>query len=215
MEYSQELTLTSINDTLNNIKNISNISLNDITNFSNNKLTAKTAKQYIDLMTDLINKMEELDVSKEQKEQFRSLFIFLFSKMCESDCKGIMLSKQIQNNKKYKKIINQLGEDYQKERDDHNALAKKYNEKQKEEKISVPGISLSLTLKETKTLNSYECVDLMNEIEIEDEEFDKKYVKYTRVSVPNDYKDKVNRAYVKSSPEGNHTIQKTSKKKSK
>jgi len=94
--------------------------------------------------------------------------------MCESDCKGIMLSNSIQKNKKYREIIDKLQEAYQKEHDEHNALTKKYNEKEKEVKVSVPGISLSLTLKDSKTLKPHECGELMNEADIEKEELDKK-----------------------------------------
>jgi len=161
-------------------------------------------------MNELREKIETLDASVEQKNQFRSLFVLLFSKMCESDCKGIMLSNSIHKNKKYQEIIDKLQEAYQKERDEHNALAKKYNEKQKEAKVSVPGISLSLTLKDSKTLKPHECVELMNEIDIEEEELDKKF---KRISIPEDYKNKVSRAYVKASNGGNHYIQKPSIKK--
>jgi hypothetical protein len=121
-----------------------------------------------------------------------------------------MLSNSIQKNKKYKEIIDKLQEAYQKERDEHNALAKKYNEKQKEAKVNVPGISLSLTLKDTKTLKPHECVELMNEIDIEEEELDEKF---KRISIPEDYKNKVSRAYVKASNDGNHCVQKPNNKK--
>ena len=98
-----------------------------------------------------------------------------------------MLNNSIQKNKKYKEIIDKLQEAYQKERDEHNAHVKKYNEKQKEAKVSVPGISLSLTLKDSKTLKPYKCVELMNEIDIEEEELDEKF---KRISIPKDYRKK-------------------------
>jgi len=130
--------------------------------------------------------------------------------MCESDCKGLMLNNSIQKNKKYTDIIDQLQHAYQKECDEHNALAKKYNEKQKEEKVNMPGISLSLTLKDNKILKPKECVDLMNEIDLDEEELDKKF---KRISIPEEYKNKVSRGYVKASADGNHYVQKPSAKK--
>lgn len=56
--------------------------------------------------------------------------------MCKSDCKGITLSNSILMNKKYKEMIKKLQETYQ-----LNNLAKKYNERQKEEKVSIPEIA--------------------------------------------------------------------------
>jgi hypothetical protein len=207
---SSNLTLSTLHDTIQSIHDLSKVNLDNILAFNNNKLTSKTAKQYIDIMNELHNKMENLNVSIEQKNQFKSLFILLFSQMCESDCKGIMLSNSIQKNKKYKEIIDKLQEAYQRERDEHNALAKKYNEKQKEAKVSVPGISLSLTLKDTKTLKPHECVELMNEIDVEEEELDEKF---KRVSIPEDCRKKVSRAYIKASNDGNHYVQKPNNKK--
>ncbi len=207
---ANQITLSTLHNTIQSIHDLSKVNLDNILAFNNNKLTSKTAKQYIYIMNELHEKIESLDASVEQKNQFRSLFVLLFSKMCESDCKGIMLNNSIQKNKKYKEIIDKLQEAYQKERDEHNALAEKYNEKQKEAKVSVPGISLSLTLKDSKTLKPHECVELMNEADIEEEELDKKF---KRISIPEDYKNKVSRAYVKASNDGNHYVQKPSIKK--
>lgn len=96
-------------------------------------------------------------------------------------------------------MIEKLQEAYQKERNELNALAKNYNKKQKEEKISIPGIALSLTLKEReKTLKPNECVELMNELDLEEEQLNEKF---KRIPIPNDYKNKVSRAYVKAMTE--------------
>ena len=71
--------------------------------------------------------------------------------MCESDCKGLMVSNLVKRNKKYKQVISELQNNYQKERDEHNEIRKKYNEKEKEAKVDVPGINLSVSLKNFKT----------------------------------------------------------------
>ncbi len=65
-------------------------------------------------------------------------------------------------------------------------------------------------MKDSKTLKPHECVELMNEIDIEEEELDKKF---KRISIPEDYKNKVSRAYAKASNDGNHYVQKPSIKK--
>ena len=74
----------------------------------------------------------------------------------------------------------------------------------------VPGISLSLTLKDSKTLKPHECVELMNEIDIEEEELDEKF---KRIFTPEDFRNKVSRAYAKASNDGNHYVQKPNNKK--
>ena len=209
MEKNQ-LTLSTYYDTVKNVSGLENINMNDMICFKNNELTAEVAERYVNIMVELVDKIANLATSSEEKNKFKALFTMLFSKMCESDCKGILLSDSIQKNKKYKAIIDELYAEFQKERDERNALAKKYNEKQSSEKISLPGIALSLTLKESKQLKPSECVDLMNELDISDREIDKKF---KRVPVPTDYKEKVNRVYAKASKEGNHYIQKTGSKK--
>lgn len=50
----------------------------------------------------------------------------------------------------------------------------------------------------------------MNEIDIEEKELDEKF---KRISIPEDYRNKVSRAYVKASNDGNHYVQKPSIKK--
>jgi hypothetical protein len=50
-------------------------------------------------------------------------------------------------------------------------------------------------LKDCKTLKPHECVELMNEADIEEEELDQKF---KRISIPEDYKNKVSRVYAKS-----------------
>lgn len=72
--------------------------------------------------------------------------------MCESDCKGQILNNILIKNKKYKIIIDKMQNEWQNERDEFNKMAKKFNEKQKEDKINVLGISLSITLNNTNHL---------------------------------------------------------------
>jgi molecular chaperone DnaK (HSP70) len=131
---ANQITLSTLHNTIQSIHDLSKVNLDNILAFNNNKLTSKTAKQYIDIMNELHEKIETLEASVEQKNQFRSLFVLLFSKMCESDCKGIMLSNSIQKNKKYKEIIDKLQEAYQKERE-HNALQRNIMKNKKKQKL--------------------------------------------------------------------------------
>ena len=204
----EQLTLNSYYDTIKNLTNLNETNVNDMLVFKNNEITRKTAEKYVNIMAELTQKISYISTSDEDKEKFRSLFIMLFSKMCESDCKGLIVSDLIKRNKKYKHIISELQNNYQKERDEHNEIRKKYNEKEKEAKVDIPGINLSVSLKNNKTLKPSECVDLMNELDIEDKDFDDKY---KRLSVPSEFKNKVHRVYAKPSNSGNNIIQKPKK----
>lgn len=200
------ITLATIHDTVNDLQNITNINMNEIIKFAKCELTEKTANNYLNLMNELYEKIEKLDTSLEQKNQFKSLFVLLFTKMAESDCKSEILNDVIIKNKKYKLMLEQLQKDWQNDRNEFNILAKKYNEKQKESKINLPGLSLSLTLKqEKKILNTDEILKFVEESNIDEKEIADKF---KRISIPKEYKNKVSRAYVKSSDNGNNTFQK-------
>ena len=67
--------------------------------------------------------------------------------MCEADCNNILFSTSAKKNKKYKELLDKMHQEFQQERDEHNELRRKYNEKEKDSKVPMPGISLSLTLK--------------------------------------------------------------------
>lgn len=204
----EQLTLNSYYNTIKNLANLNETNVNDMLVFKNNEITRETTEKYVDLIAELTQKISCISTSDKDKEKFRSLLIMLFSKMCESDCKGLILSDLAKRNKKYKDIINDLQNNYQKERDEHNEIRKKYNENEKEAKVDIPGINLSASLKNNKTLKPSECVDLMNELDIEDKDFDDKY---NRLSVPQEFKNKVDRVYAKPSNSGNNIIQKPKK----
>jgi hypothetical protein len=207
-ESQNELTLDCYYDTIKNVTNITDININDMLIFKNNEITKNTAEQYVNIMVELTEKISNLSTPKIEKERFKMLFTMLFSKMCEADCNSLLLSASIQKNKKNIKIINKMYDEFQKERDEHNLLAKKYNEKEKDKKVGIPYINLSLTVKNNKILKPNECLDFMSELELEDKELDQKF---KRLSIPSDYKDKIDRAYAKSSNNGNNIIQKTKK----
>ena len=68
-----QITLSTLHNTIQSIHDLSKVNLDNILAFNNNKLTSKTAKQYI--MNELYEKIETLDASIEQKNQFLSLFV--------------------------------------------------------------------------------------------------------------------------------------------
>ena len=99
-------------------------------------------------MSELHEKINSLNCNAEQIKQFKVLFTVMAKKYGESECKGLLLDNLFKRNKKHTEIINILEEELQKERDAHNLILKKYNEKPKPEKVSIPGINLSISLKE-------------------------------------------------------------------
>lgn len=206
----RELTLSTCFDTIKNITDLSNINIKDMLSFEKNELTAETARQYVDAMEELIDKINNMNTSTSQKEQFRAILVLMLSKMCEADCNSILFSTSAKKNKKYRELLDKMHQEFQQERDEHNELRRKYNEKEKDSKVPMPGISLSLTLKNNiRRLKPLECVELMNELELEEKELEEKF---KRISVPDNYKDKVNRAYVKPSSSGNQVFIKEGKK---
>lgn len=206
----RELTLSTCFDTIKNITDLSNINIKDMLSFEKNELTAETARQYVDAMEELIDKINNMNTSTSQKEQFRAILVLMLSKMCEADCNNILFSTSAKKNKKYRELLDKMHQEFQQERDEHNELRRKYNEKEKDSKVPMPGISLSLTLKNNiRRLKPSECVELMNELELEEKELEEKF---KRISVPDNYKDKVNRAYVKPSSSGNQVFIKEGKK---
>lgn len=206
----RELTLSTCFDTIKNITDLSNINVKDMLSFEKNELTAETARQYVDVMEELIDKINNMNTSTSQKEQFRAILVLMLSKMCEADCNNILFSTSAKKNKKYRELLDKMRHEFQKERDEHNELRRKYNEKEKDSKVPMPGISLSLTLKNNiRRLKPSECIELMNELELEEKELEEKF---KRILVPDNYKDKVNRAYVKPSSSGNQVFIKEGKK---
>ena len=53
-----QITLSTLHNTIQSIHDLSKVNLDNILAFNNNKLTSKTAKQYIDIMNELHEKIE-------------------------------------------------------------------------------------------------------------------------------------------------------------
>lgn len=204
-----ELTLNTLFETMKNLQFLEDKSLDNVLEFTKSEITAKTAKKYIDIMCQIQDKVNSLEVNEEQKKFFKAIFSHFISSLASSDCKTLMLSVSNSKNKKYKELINILENELQKERNDNNEIRKKYKEDLKPEKVSIPGLSLSLTTKSDKILTNKECVELMNEMDLEDKELEEKF---KRIKVPEEYKNKVERVYVKKNDNScNQVLQKQKK----
>ena len=64
----RELTLSTCFDTIKNITDLSNINIKDMLSFEKNELTAETARQYVDVMEELIDKINNMNTSTLQKK---------------------------------------------------------------------------------------------------------------------------------------------------
>ena len=53
-----QITLSILHNTIQSIHDLSKVNLDNILAFNNNKLTSKTAKQYIDIMNELHEKID-------------------------------------------------------------------------------------------------------------------------------------------------------------
>ncbi len=138
------LDLCTLKNTIENKVDTKEIEQN-IHSFLSDPETESTAKEYLEIMKEISDKLQNMDVEENEKQIFRSLFITMFGTFCEKDCFSKLLGTSYQRNKKYSMMIKNLEELYQKERDNYNELAKKYNEKEKEKKVIFPGFQVSIT----------------------------------------------------------------------
>ena len=206
----QTLDLSTLKGTIDNVKLINTDEIQKtIKKFLKDPQTEEIANEYLNMMSDVSKKLNEYDVSEEDKNKFRMVFITMFGAFCERDCYSSLLSKTYQSNKSYTDMIKNLQDLYQKERDSYNELAKKYKEQEKDEKVSVPAFQISITTKPNKKLTVDECLALNKEMDLNTVELQESF---KRLSVPATHKNKVSRVYVKSS-DANQTFQKETKPK--
>jgi len=204
----QTLDLNTLKGTIDNVKLINPDEIQkNIKKFLKDPQTEEVANEYLNMMNDVSKKLNEYDVSDDEKNKFRMVFITMFGAFCERDCYSSLLSKTFQSNKIYIDMIKKLQDLYQKERDNYNDLAKKCNEQEKDETVSVPSFQISITTKPNKKLTVDECLSLSEEMDLNKIELEESF---KRISVPSTHKNKVTRVYVKSG-EVNQTYQKETK----
>ena len=60
---ANQITLSTLQYSIQSIHDLSKVNLDDMLEFNNNKLTSKTAKQYIDIMNEFHEKIETRCIS--------------------------------------------------------------------------------------------------------------------------------------------------------
>lgn len=188
-----ELRLSRFIKDVQKLNRASNVDLTEISMYTKNENTRETAQNYLDAIENMITSVESSKISDADKTAYKYAFTEFLIKKCESECKSIIINVSKISNKKKQLLIEQLHHDFQKERDEHNELRKKYNEKLKFQSVEIPTIDLAITLKTKKTLSNKECLNFLNDLELEDKQYGEKY---KRVGVPLEFSS-VSRAYVK------------------
>lgn len=191
------LTLNTLYDQCSQLDVFSNDVIKELDVLLASEVTRETAENYIDLVHDLKEKLDNTNVPDSEKKKFRAIFNTLIANMCASDCKGLMISDMSEVNRQLRQHVDDVAELLQKERAEHNELRKKHNEVLLAEKVDLPTLALSVTLKHRKHLSLNECVDLTNNVRKSVTSVD--CDKYKRVPVPDEIQNKVSRVHAKQS----------------
>jgi len=201
----QDLTLSTLYETIKNIddENIENLDFKNIYEFTKNNITKKVAENNIEQLKQMHQRLNEVNVPPESRKNFKKVITYIMNLITESRCKDLLLNQSCGRIKEYKSLVDKMEEMFQTERDEHNELRKKHNEELKPEKVSLPGFSLSLTTKQNKFLTNKKCNDIANELEIDKQKLEERF---KRISVPKEYKNKVDRVYLKKAEEGEKNI---------
>lgn len=201
----QDLTLSTLYETIKNIddENIENLDFKNIYEFTKNNITKKVAENNIEQLKQMHQRLNEVNVPPESRKNFKKVISYIMNLITESRCKDLLLNQSCGRIKEYKSLVDKMEEMFQTERNEHNELRKKHNEELKPEKVSLPGFSLSLTTKQNKFLTNKECNDIANELEIDKQKLEERF---KRISVPKEYKNKVDRVYLKKAEEGEKNI---------
>ena len=171
-----EVDLTTYTNTIKSLGLDMDKKFDEINVFLNNEITKDSATKYLNLMSELVDRLNAMEITEKQRDILRNAFLSLFSTMASDECKTKMIKYLGESNKAISKKYNEVCKVYQKERDSYNEMAKKYNEKLKEEKVIIPSIQLSVTLKDDKKLSNQECLDLLQEVgEINEKVFGEKF----------------------------------------
>ncbi|CAR98695.1 Protein CBG25245 [Caenorhabditis briggsae] len=144
------------------------VDFSEILEYTQNEHTKEIAQNYLDALEKMITTIDSSKLSTSDKFNYKFAFTKHMTSECKSECKSIIINCLGISNKKKSMMIKEVDNAFQKERDEHNELRKKYNEKQKEQIVKVPSIDLALTIKNKKTLTNRECLDFLNDLDIDD-----------------------------------------------
>lgn len=147
---ANEVDLTTYTNTIQSLGLTWIKKIDEINVFLNNEITKNSATKYLNLMSELVDRLNAMEITEKQRDILRNAFLSLFSTMASDECKTKMIKYLGESNKAISKKYNEVCKVYQKERGSYNEMAKKNNEKLKEEKVIIPSIQLSVTLKDDK-----------------------------------------------------------------
>lgn len=185
------------------------INFSEIYVYTKNEATKEIAQSYLNDLERIITTIDSSKISKNDKESYKYAITKHLATKCESECKSIIINTLGVTKKKFQLMVKTMHAELQKERDEHNALRRKYNEKLKAVEVELPSIDLSLTLRNKKTLTNQECLNFLNDIDFDDKELSEKF---KRVSVSEEFPN-ISRAYVKKGKGSeNNIIQKQNSK---
>lgn len=202
------LTLNTLYDSLENCDALHEAQMKEILVHNKSPITSEIAQRYIDTIASMrqwLDQNKHLDIN--EKKRFQALFTAHLNAKCSSECKSELLKEACGKAREFKEQLISTADEFQKERDEHNTLRIKYNEQQKAKKIEIKPVSFQVSLKTKKPLNDEECVSMFEGLQSDAIEVSERF---KRIPVPAELKDKVNRAYAKSS-EMNNVIQKLKK----
>lgn len=165
----EDMNIETLVSTLKNYKLFKNKKdiLNELLEYNQLHSTSETAIYYSTLLEDFINQIDSSKMKKSVKEPLKDHIISIISLAGASHCQNIVIQQQNEMIAKYDVTLENIKEEYQNERDEHNQLRKKYNEKLKNEKIKpvaafMPTADLSISLYDkNKFIQSKDIVNLM------------------------------------------------------
>jgi len=196
----QNMSITNLYDTLSSYKLLGknqNEMMQEMMEFNELNSTTETVTKYSSLLVDLLEKIEKSRISKNIKALLQTIITSFISLSSSNECKNIIIQDQNNLIINQTSIIEQVKSEYQKERDEHNLIRKKYQENPKEENISfTPNVDLSITLNNKgKILTNQDCVKLAKKAY----ETNLSTEKFKRISINDDenIKNKVSRVYAK------------------
>lgn len=195
---NEQMSIETLVCTLNNYNIMANQTelLNELLEYNNYHSTSETVIKYTAVLEDIITKVDESRLSKKNKNMVKTLITAYVTLLGTSQCDKIIIQEQSLQLNSLSTAIDNIQDEYQKERTEHNSLRKKYNEKLKTPKVEnisafMPTVDLSISLcDKNKVLKSKDIVALVN---ANSEKLkNNKYDKFVRISNKDENGNKIN-----------------------
>lgn len=189
--------LTQFNKAMSQLSN-KNIS-EDIKDYLNNEVTSDTAKDIINTMYNLHTQLDNSNLDDSTKDNFKTALSLYFSEYLGNHCKSKLIENIVNKSTLLKKRFIEMKKNYQRDMEEYNKLAKKYNEQEK--KAEIPDLNLTVSLKSKKLLTTKECLELSNILEEEELDDNIKRISIKNLSLNDNIKSKIKRVYAGKSDE--------------